>query len=99
MTIEKNDKPGPSTYDAESSFNFANTFRGRNAFDKTKRVSFCETQAKLNISPGPAKHTHSIKMLDKLSLSPLASSRKRLWTVNNFELELSDTRMVITYLS
>ncbi len=78
MTIQKSDDPGPTSYEAESSFKFANTFRGKQAFDRTKRVSFCETQAKLNISPGPAKHTTSIKMLDKLSQSPLCSSRKRL---------------------
>lgn len=70
--------PAPTSYDIEGAFEFANTFRGRDKFAKSKRVSFCESAAKLNISPGPAKHMHSIKLLDKLSPSPLNSSRKRL---------------------
>lgn len=60
MTIEKDDKPGPTSYDIEGSHRRANEFRGRNVFDKTKRVSFCEEMAKNSISPGPGKHNYSI---------------------------------------
>ena len=60
-SIEKNDSPGPTSYDIEGSFKKAHDFRGRNIFDKTKRVTFCTTQAKNSISPGPGKHTHSIQ--------------------------------------
>lgn len=74
----KNEPPGPTSYDIEGSHKFANEYRGKNVFDKTKRVSFCEMQARVNISPGPVKHTYSNALLDKLSLSPIASSRKRL---------------------
>ena len=66
----KNEPPGPTSYDIEGAHHFANDHRGKDVFGKTKRVGFCERQAKLNISPGPAKHVHSIKVLDKLSLSP-----------------------------
>ena len=38
----KNEPPGPTSYDIEGSHKFANEFRGKNVFDKTKRVSFCE---------------------------------------------------------
>lgn len=62
--------PAPTSYDIEGAFDFANTFRGREKFAKSKRVSFCVSAAKLAISPGPAKHNHSIKLLDKLSPSP-----------------------------
>ena len=74
----KNEPPGPTSYKVEESHKYANEFRGKNVFDKTKRVSFCEMQARLNISPGPVKHTYSNALLDKISLSPIASSRKRL---------------------
>lgn len=74
----KTEDPGPTSYDIEGAHVYANEFRGREVFSKTKRVGFCEQQAKLSISPGPAKHVHSIKVLDKLSLSPVASSRRRL---------------------
>ena len=74
----KHDVPGPTSYDIEGSHKYANEFRGKVAFGATKRVSFCEAQARGNISPGPSKHVYSNKLLDKLSLSPLASSRKRL---------------------
>ena len=70
--------PGPTSYEIEKSHKYANEFRGREMFSKTKRVSFCEQQARLNISPGPAKHSHSIKLLDKLSPSPHRSSRNRI---------------------
>ena len=75
---EKDDSPGPTSYEMEKSFTFANSFRGRDQFGKMKRVSFVEQTSKESLSPGPAKHSHSIKLLDKISLSPLASSRKRL---------------------
>jgi hypothetical protein len=78
MTIEKNDSPGPSSYDIAGSYERANAFRGKNPIDKSKRIMFCEQVAKQNISPGPGKHTTSIKLMDKITLSPLASSRRRL---------------------
>ena len=63
----KNESPAPTSYDIEGSHNYATAFRGKGVFDKTKRVSFCEQQARVNISPGPVKHTHSIKLLDKIT--------------------------------
>ena len=74
---KKLDSPAPTTYDIEGSFSYANNFRGREPIGKSKRVSFCESAAKLNISPGPSKHVTSIRLLDKLSPSPQQRSRKR----------------------
>lgn len=75
---DKDDSPGPTSYEVEKSYGFANTFRGKEIFGKMKRVSFVEQTSRESLSPGPAKHSHSIKLLDKISLSPIASSRKRL---------------------
>ena len=78
MTVEKTDAPGPTSYDIATAHEKANAFRGKNVIDKSKRIMFCERVAKQNISPGPGKHQTHIKQLDKITLSPLASSRKRL---------------------
>ena len=76
--VEKKDDPGPTSYDVAGAHEKANAFRGKNVIDKSKRIMFCERVAKQNISPGPGKHQTHIKQLDKITLSPLASSRKRL---------------------
>ena len=80
QTVEKNDSPGPSSYDIEGSFKKANEFRGKNVIDKSKRIMFCEQVSKQNASPSQyySRHNTSIKLLDKISQSPLASSRKRI---------------------
>ena len=75
---EKIDAPGPTSYNSQSAFNFTNVPRGQLArFGKNKRVSFVEQSAKKSISPGPAKHSGGIGVLNKITLSP-SMSRKRI---------------------
>jgi len=38
----KTEDPGPTSYDIEGAHAFANEFRGKEVFGKTKRVGFCE---------------------------------------------------------
>ena len=78
LTIEKQDAPGPTSYDILGSHKKATEFRGKNVIDKSKRIMFCEQVTKMNVSPGMTKHATSIKLLDKITRSPLASSRRRL---------------------
>ena len=70
--------PGPANYDIEGSFSYANDFRGKGVIDKAKQFSFCTTQAKLAISPGPAKLHHSIDTLNKISPTSIGANRMRL---------------------
>ena len=71
--------PGPSSYDREKSFDYANKQRGNNVIGKMKRVSFVEQASRTSFSPGPAKHVSTnIAYLNKLSPSPHRASRKRI---------------------
>jgi hypothetical protein len=74
---EKELSPSPNSYNTLSSFNFTSSPRGKLVLGKDKRVSFVDSSPKMNISPGPAKHSFEAKVLNKLTMSP-SLSRKRL---------------------
>ena len=61
MSVPKIDGPGPASYDIEGSFKKAYEFRGKQPIDKSKRIMFCSQVVKMNCSPGPAKHSATMK--------------------------------------
>ena len=74
---EKELSPSPTSYNTLSSFQFTASPRGKLILGKDKRVSFVDSLPKMNISPGPAKHSFEPKVLNKLTMSP-SLSRKRI---------------------
>jgi hypothetical protein len=77
LTVEKTDKPSPTSYNTQTSFFFATKPRGNMVIGKSKRTSVIEETNKLKVSPGPSIHNPNIRAVEMLSRSP-SFSRKRL---------------------
>jgi len=73
--------PSPSTYLAAEAKDFSKSPRTNQKIGNSKRNSFVDVEAKLQISPGPVKNSFKINTLSVLTrgLGDFgASSRKRL---------------------
>lgn len=71
----KKRSPSPTEYNTLKSFDYVTKSRGMMGIGKEKRESPVDKEIKRSISPGPAKHTTDIKVLNMLSHS---NSHKRL---------------------
>lgn len=67
--------PSPDHYKTLEAFNAANSPKGHYKTPKDKRKCFVDTEAKLSISPGPAKNVAAITTYNWLSKGSTSRSR------------------------
>jgi hypothetical protein len=75
--LKQKNLPSPPSYKVLEAYNFAHSPRRILSLCKEKRPCFVDLEAKLNLSPGPAKYSPLNKAFDKTSKG-FHTSRTRL---------------------